>query len=96
MLPQPDGKVVMTDEESSTVVRLNTDGSLDRSFGGDGVVTDIMDVSVGAAALQPDGKLVSSGRDESGSLPDAFQRAHEGARPGHARIVSASRCATWM
>ena len=46
--PRPAGKVVMTDEESSTVVRLNTDGSLDRSFGGDGVVTDIMDVSVWA------------------------------------------------
>ena len=61
VLPQSDGKVLVTDEDSATVVRLNADGSLDRGFGGDGIVTDFVDVPVGAAALQPDGKLVVAG-----------------------------------
>jgi uncharacterized delta-60 repeat protein len=68
VLPQSDGKVLMTDEDSSTVVRVNADGSLDRGFGGDGIVSDILDAPVGAAALQPDGKLVVAGGSSAGDL----------------------------
>ena len=45
VLPQADGKVLVTDQDSATVVRLNADGSLDRSFGGDGIATGFFDVA---------------------------------------------------
>jgi uncharacterized delta-60 repeat protein len=67
VLVQPDGKIVVTDSASFTVMRLNPDGSLDRGFGGDGVVS--ADLSGGAgiesAALQPDGKIVVAGQTAS-------------------------------
>jgi uncharacterized delta-60 repeat protein len=63
VLVQPDGKIVVTDADSFTVLRLNQDGSLDRGWGGDGaVVADFAgDDAIGAAALQPDGKVVVAG-----------------------------------
>ena len=83
VLPQADGKVLVTDEDSPTVVRLNADGSLDRSFGGDGIASNFSDAPVSAAALQPDGKLVVAGAtkaaeitvariDTDGSLDETF------------------------
>ena len=83
VLPQADGKILVTDEDSATVVRLNADGSLDRSYGGDGIVTGFSDDAVSAAVLQPDGKLVVAGAtaadditvarlDTDGSLDESF------------------------
>jgi uncharacterized delta-60 repeat protein len=70
VLVQPDGKIVVTDSASFTVMRLNPDGSLDRGFGGDGVVS--ADLAGGAgiesAALQPDGKIVVAGQTTSNAI----------------------------
>ena len=68
VLPQADGKVLVTDEETATVVRLNTDGSLDRSFSGDGIASGFSDAPVSAAALQPDGKLVVAGATKASDI----------------------------
>jgi len=64
---QSDGKIVVAGRTNAdfALVRYNTDGSLDTSFGGDGlVVTDIGINSPDAAfalAIQPDGKIVVAG-----------------------------------
>jgi uncharacterized delta-60 repeat protein len=73
---QKDGRLVaagyvnddVTSETDFALARFDTDGSLDASFGGDGMVTT--DFSGGgdyarAIALQPDGKVVVAGRTES-------------------------------
>ena len=65
-LVQPDGKIVLAgfDElHEFAVWRLNPDGSLDRSFDGDGTVAISFGAqdSINAAALQPDGKIVVAG-----------------------------------
>lgn len=74
VLAQADGKIVMTDSDSFTVVRLNADGTPDRGFGGDGIVT--ADFGAGAkitaAALQPDGKLLVAGQAASGPAVARF------------------------
>ena len=63
VLVQPDGKLVVPDATSFRVLRLNPDGSPDRSFDGDGIAST--DVGTGgniiSAALQPDGKLLLGG-----------------------------------
>ncbi|MFI8963933.1 calcium-binding protein [Streptomyces sp. NPDC053493] len=71
MAVQPDGKIVtagygFTLETSGdfTLVRYNTDGSLDPTFGGDGIVTTDFEQTNDEArglALQPDGKIVVVG-----------------------------------
>ena len=69
---QSDGKIVTAGGTSNTtsgfynfaLVRYNSDGSLDASFDGDGIVTtDFGDFFVGAASLviQSNGKLVAGG-----------------------------------
>lgn len=69
-LVQPDGRMViggyalLGSEYEFTLVRLNTDGSLDSTFDGDGIRTTF--VGLGNAigqriALQPDGKIVQVG-----------------------------------
>lgn len=63
---QPDGKIVAAGVASNNfvVVRFNTDGSLDTSFNGNGIVTtDIggTDAAYGLA-LQPDGKIIAVGK----------------------------------
>src|SRR5687768_5281693 len=62
-LVQPDGKIVLVGSYPGTdftVRRLNPDGSIDKSFDGDG--TAIADLGANdqayAAALQPDGGIV--------------------------------------
>ena len=73
---QPDGKLVAAGGARFTfaLARYNRDGSLDRSFGGDGrVVTSVSDASfasVTALVVQPDGKLVAAG--ERSLLPMAL------------------------
>jgi uncharacterized delta-60 repeat protein len=73
---QPDGKIVIggvshkTSQIVSiapptdfTIVRLNTDGSLDTTFDGDGkVFTSVQEVAgISSLAIQPDGKIVAAG-----------------------------------
>lgn len=62
---QPDGKIVVVGESSGSfaLVRYNTDGTIDPSFGTDGQVkTDLGFFGGGTSvALQPDGKIVVVG-----------------------------------
>jgi uncharacterized delta-60 repeat protein len=74
VIAQPDGKVLVTDSQKFQVLRLNADGSLDKSFGGDGVAGTSFagGGTVTAAALQPDGKILVAGL--TGSLIVAVAR----------------------
>jgi uncharacterized delta-60 repeat protein len=66
---QPDGKIVVVGYTAAVdsdfcVVRYNTNGTLDTTFDGDGVVTtDFLNSANGAngVAIQPDGKIVVVG-----------------------------------
>ncbi len=69
---QSDGKIVVagTGDSDFAVVRYNIDGSLDTSFGEDGIVT----TNIGAfpendfgygLAIQPDGKIIACGTGET-------------------------------
>lgn len=82
---QPDGKIVVAGSASlfrgtSTtdflLVRYNTNGTLDTTFGGDGIVT--LNKSAGdfffAVAVQPDGKIVAVGRHSDGGHTGAVIR----------------------
>src|SRR5205823_9804507 len=76
---QPDGKIVIGGAidsytgEDFALARYNPDGSLDTSFGANGIVaTDILghnDVATGLA-VQPDGKIVAGGQANTGSSWD--------------------------
>ena len=59
------------------LARYNPDGSLDRSFGGDGRVSTRFGFSSGARALvlQPDGKPVAAGVSGLGTAPEDFALA---------------------
>ena len=72
---QPDGKIVIAGQTNDNydyedvqvaLARLNSDGTLDTSFGGDGTVTTLFGASfsrvyANSVALQPDGKIVVGG-----------------------------------
>jgi len=69
---QPNGKIVVVGEEygDSLVLRYNSDGTLDRSFGKDGSVTfdsGGYDYS-SAVAIQPQGKIVVTGSSNGNTL----------------------------
>lgn len=79
---QADGKILAAGFSSSNItgkdfclVRYNTDGSLDNSFGNGGIVTT--DVQLGSddiahsIALQTDGKIILAGESDNGSDKDA-------------------------
>lgn len=79
---QTDGKIIVAGHSTSTVtgkdfavVRYNTNGSLDNTFGNNGVVTS--DLQTGSddvaysIALQTDGKIVLAGYSDNGSNKDA-------------------------
>ncbi len=84
---QSDGKIVVTGnvrlntspytEQLIGLVRYNTDGSLDTSFGSNGIVTTALGSGNGgvpfsgadAIALEPDGRIVVGGYAESGAVP---------------------------
>ncbi len=84
LLLQPDGKIVIagsialpsTVDSSFAILRYNSDGSLDTTFGNGGfTITNIgadLD-SIGAIALQSDGKIVAAG-NESFHRPPGEQR----------------------
>jgi uncharacterized delta-60 repeat protein len=66
---QPDGKIIVAGYGDNGVnndvimVRYNTNGSLDNTFDGDGIVITDLGASEGAfgLAIQPDGKIVAAG-----------------------------------
>jgi uncharacterized delta-60 repeat protein len=78
---QGDGKIVVAGfvdyeaplsgrpEQSAAIVRYNTDGSLDTSFGTSGIT--LAGFQANAIAIQTDGKLVTAGRSQTG--PDTYQ-----------------------
>ncbi|MBL8813567.1 MAG: cadherin domain-containing protein, partial [Planctomycetaceae bacterium] len=83
MLIQPDGRIVVGGEfySSSTgnldsfLMRLNTDGAVDTSFGTDGIFRYSHSGNIEelhSVAIQPDGKLVIAGTSYSGSEYDAY------------------------
>ena len=67
---QPDGKIVAggvatnSNVSSSALVRYNPDGTIDASFGSDGIVLDtqVRQHGFAAIALQPDGKILGVGQ----------------------------------
>lgn len=63
MAIQPDGKLVVAGRANDDflVARLNSDGSLDTSFGGLVMVDFDINDSANAVAIQPDGKIVVAG-----------------------------------
>jgi uncharacterized delta-60 repeat protein len=77
---QPDGKIVLagysipaTGDQAVALVRYNTDGSLDPTFGTAGIVTTNIGPSTDTAlcvAIQPDGMIVAGGYTVNGSNPD--------------------------
>lgn len=84
LLLQPDGKIIIAGsialpssvDTSFAILRYNSDGSLDTTFGNGGIVaTNIGDDhdSIGAIALQPDGKIIAAG-NEAFSRPPGEQR----------------------
>ena len=85
---QPDGKILMAGLSSNgnnndfTVVRYNSDGTLDASFNADGKLTTDFGASgdVGnSVVLQSDGKIVVAGNSSTGTTT-AFAVARYGAR----------------
>jgi uncharacterized delta-60 repeat protein len=78
VLQQPgDGKLVVGGHKLTElgtdflITRLNADGSVDTTFGQDGIVTVDFDGGwdyVESLALQPDGKIIAAGTSENGSL----------------------------
>ena len=65
---QADGKIVLAGymytsptSPNGTIVRLNTDGSLDNSFASVGYATNYNTVSYEDVLIQPDGKIVAGG-----------------------------------
>jgi uncharacterized delta-60 repeat protein len=77
LLIQPDGKIVAAGfydnsdaNDDFALVRYNTDGTLDHSFGEDGIITTPIGESHDqcySAVLQPDGKIVLAGNSNDGS-----------------------------
>jgi uncharacterized delta-60 repeat protein len=73
---QPDGKIVIAgganvSNGSILLIRYNSDGSLDNSFGSGGISTTVSPVGIRAMALQADGKIVLVGATGS-EIPQIF------------------------
>jgi uncharacterized delta-60 repeat protein len=67
---QSDGKIVVAGEHGqvNSVARLNTDGTPDNSFSGDGIET--IEFIPAAIAVQTDGKIIAAGSMSNGSDED--------------------------
>ena len=85
MALQPDGKIVIAGDStsvngapiSSTVVRLNSNGSPDTTFDGDGISGAQIGASgdnIRTVAIQPDGKILIAGYASVGTLDMAVAR----------------------
>jgi uncharacterized delta-60 repeat protein len=69
ILVQPDGKILIggelgdygSDYNSSVLVRINPDGSLDPTFGSGGKVVNAGQLHLPSMVLQPDGKILTAG-----------------------------------
>ncbi|MCC6140143.1 MAG: DUF4347 domain-containing protein [Nitrospira sp.] len=82
VMVQPDGKIVVAAGGSYNAtggsfgaIRFNADGTLDTSFGTNGIVTTAMNsvgtkTAVWGASLQADGKIVAVGASSNGSNDD--------------------------
>lgn len=78
MTLQTDGKILaagynyINNDYSFALVRYNTDGSLDTSFDGDGMVTTHFSLNEGgyAITLQSDGKILVAGNSDNGTNVD--------------------------
>ncbi|ULA64539.1 MAG: hypothetical protein LZF86_140065 [Nitrospira sp.] len=82
VMVQPDGKIVVAAGGSYNAtggsfgaIRFNADGTLDMSFGSNGIVTTAMNsvgtkTGVWGASLQADGKIVAVGASSNGSNDD--------------------------
>lgn len=76
---QSDGKIVVAGHSAQGfgIVRYNTDGSLDNSFGGTGKI--IIPIGSGGSAssvaVQTDGKIVAAGWTNHGGMPDPLDFA---------------------
>jgi uncharacterized delta-60 repeat protein len=82
IVAQPDGKIIAVGTLRTApfeylvskyyILRMNADGSLDQSFGDDGVVISEVPgwpiAAAWSAALQSDGKIVVAGGDQRGTL----------------------------
>ena len=72
---QSDGKIIVVgsrpSETSSTMVRLNTDGSFDTSFGVNGTVT-FQTQSPTSLTAQPDGKILAAGLNNGDFIVTRF------------------------
>lgn len=65
MLVQPDGKIVVAGNANShaTLLRLNSDGTYDTRFSGDGIVAmATIESYISSIVLQPDGRILAAGR----------------------------------
>jgi uncharacterized delta-60 repeat protein len=83
---QSNGKIIVVGRSESSglfdiaVVRYNTDGSLDTTFDGDGIVTTpigIGDDEAYGVAIQSDNKIVVTGRSEQGGTFDTTMVRYE-------------------
>ena len=80
---QPDGKIIIggqgLDENSFMLARYSSDGTLDGSFGSEGIVlNDISSMSefISSIALLPDGKILAAGRyDYNSQYANYFKTA---------------------
>lgn len=77
---QPDGKIVVSGDSynrpqpSAIVLRFNTDGTFDNTFGNNGVIDTSFtgDCVPSAMLLQPDGKILLAGRDDASANTRVF------------------------
>src|SRR5215203_4979870 len=78
---QSDGKIVLggeagsypqSDFNRSVLVRLNSDGSLDPTFGSGGRVVNPGQIHLPALVIQPDGKIVTAGATHPISITEDF------------------------
>ena len=92
VLVQPDGKIVVAGSGGANtafaVTRLNTDGSFDNSFDGDGTAgADFGGDEVGyGVALQPDGRIVIAGRTAIGQDIDIAVARFKASGPADATL----------
>jgi uncharacterized delta-60 repeat protein len=62
MALQPDGKIVLAGDASGFLgVRLNSNGSLDNTFDGDGILNPSFGHQAYAVKIQPDGRIIFAG-----------------------------------
>jgi uncharacterized delta-60 repeat protein len=92
---QPDGKIFVTGRTGSgsdfALIRYNSDGSLDPTFGTNGKVTTSIGVSedyAEAIALKPDGKVIVAGESDGVSTDYNFALVRYSSNQTHALSVT--------